>query len=307
MKPIFQKLLTYATIIGMAILGALNYVLFVFPNSFAPSGLNGLLTIIQYLFHFSMGYLSLLINIPLALLAWKFTNRRLAVRSLVYVVTFSLALLVFERMPLDRFAYDTENGTSTILGPMVAGIINGFFYSQVLRIGGTTGGMDFVAVLIHKRNPERDLMQVIFIINVFVAIISYFVYNYKVEPVILCILYSFLTSTVSDSVMRNGRSAIRFEIVTDDPKAISDEIIHQLGHSATLLHGTGMYSGQERNMLVCVVNRRQVAELQKIIKAHPGTFACMSQVGQVVGNFKHIRKDGKEENKLLDIAVDETV
>ena len=41
--------------------------------------------------------------------------------------------------------------------------------------------------------------------------------------------------------------------------------------------------------------------------AHPGTFACMSQVGQVVGNFKHIRKDGKEENKLLDIAVDETV
>lgn len=69
MKPIFQKLLTYATIIGMAILGALNYVLFVFPNSFAPSGLNGLLTIIQYLFHFSMGYLSLLINIPLAL--WR--------------------------------------------------------------------------------------------------------------------------------------------------------------------------------------------------------------------------------------------
>ena len=62
-----QAVIDYAAITGMAVLMALNYQIFILQNAFAPSGLNGLATMIQYMFHFSVGYFSLIINIPLAI------------------------------------------------------------------------------------------------------------------------------------------------------------------------------------------------------------------------------------------------
>ena len=129
----FKKSLTYLVICGVALLEAVNYQLFVFPNQFAPSGLNGICTMIQYLTGISVGYLSLLINIPLALWVYKSVSKPLAVRSMVYVVFFSVGLLVLERVDLSAFAYSTDNGTSKILGPLVAGIIMGFGYSILVR------------------------------------------------------------------------------------------------------------------------------------------------------------------------------
>ena len=67
-----RKVLTYLTVAAAALLGAVNYELFVFPNQFAPSGLNGICTMVQHLTGFSVGYLSLIINVPLALLVWRF-------------------------------------------------------------------------------------------------------------------------------------------------------------------------------------------------------------------------------------------
>ena len=122
----FKKSLTYLVICGIALLEAVNYQLFVFPNQFAPSGLNGICTMIQYLTGISVGYLSLLINIPLALWVYKSVSKPLAVRSMVYVVFFSVGLLVLERVDLSAFAYSTDNGTSKTLGPFMAGIIMGF-------------------------------------------------------------------------------------------------------------------------------------------------------------------------------------
>ena len=120
-----KKVLTYFVIIVIAIVCALNYQLFVFPNAFAPAGLNGICTMIQHVFGISVGYLSLIINIPLAVLVYFKVSKSLAVRSMVYVVTFSIALLVLDHVDLSRFHYATETGTSAILGPLVAGVIYG--------------------------------------------------------------------------------------------------------------------------------------------------------------------------------------
>lgn len=295
-----KKVLTYAVIIGIALVCALNYVLFVFPNNFAPSGLNGLCTMIQHIAGISVGYLSLIINIPLALLVYWKVSRPLALRSMVYVVTFSLALVALEHMDLSRFAYSTAS--STILGPLVAGIINGGCYSLLYKTSAYSGGTDFIASLIHKYNPEKSVIFLIMTLNVLVALMSYFVYDYKIEPVILCILYSFTSSTVSDRLTKNGRSAIRFEIITEHPNEISDAIIHRLHHSATLIPATGMYLGKETNILICVVNNTQVAAMADIVRSFPNTFAVVSQVGEVVGNFKHLKNNGEYEKELLDLG-----
>lgn len=293
-----KKVLTYTVIILVAAMGALNYELFVFPNQFAPAGLNGICTMIQYLGGISVGYLSLLINIPLAVAVFFKVSRSLALRSMVYVVVFSLLLVVFDHVDISHFAYSTPS--SAILGPLVAGIIHGTCFSLLVRASAYSGGTDFIASLIHKFKPHVNFFWTLFALNVTVAVISFFVYGYKIEPVLLCIIYSFTSSTVSDKLNKSGRSAVRFEIVTDDPQAISDAIIKRLHHSATLVPGKGMYHGKETNLLICVVNRTQAATLSAIVREHPGTFAVMSQVSEVMGNFKHIDNQGNVEVPLLD-------
>lgn len=295
-----KKVVTYLVIVLIAVITALNYELFIFPNNFAPAGLNGICTMIQHVFGISVGYLSLIINIPLALLVYVKVSKSLAIRSMVYVVAFSVALLVLDHVDLSRFAYETDTGTSAILGPLVGGVIFGNCYSWLLKASAYSGGTDFIAALIHKKNPNQSVIGMIFAMNVIVAVASYFVYDYQMEPVILCILYSFTSSTVSERNTKSGRSAIRFEIITEHASEISDAIITRLRHSATVVPARGMYSGKRTNIVICVVNKTQIAALNDIIREYPNTFAVMSSVSEVMGNFKHVTNDGKLEKQLLD-------
>ena len=298
---------TYFVIAFAAMLAALNYELFVFPNQFAPSGINGICTMIQYISGISVGYLSLVVNIPLAVLVFFKVSRPLAVRSMVYVMVFSLGLLVLDRVDLSAFAYATENGTSRILGPLTAGIIMGFLYSILIKASAYTGGTDFVAAIIHSKNPEKSVFGLSFAMNAMVAIASYFVYDYKMEPVLLCILYSFASSNMAERFLKNGRSAVRYEIVTNSPEALSKEIIEKLHHTATAFPAKGMYNGREVSIVMCVVNNTQVAALSGIVERYPHTFAIMSQVSQVMGNFRHFSKEGQEVVPVLDQGDGKTV
>ena len=204
-----RKGLTYLFIVGLALLNAMSYQLFIFSNRFAPAGINGICTIIQHICGINLGYLSLIINIPLAIWTMFKVGRSLASRSMLYVAAFSIFLIVLEQLDLSAFAYETANGTSKILGPLVAGLINGVVYAMLVRTSASSGGADFIAAIIHKDRPDLNFFIIVFTINVFVAGASYFVFDYQIEPVILCILYSFMSTMVSDKMMRSGRSAVR--------------------------------------------------------------------------------------------------
>ena len=295
-----KKAWTYLCIVAIAMICALNYNLFIFPNKFAPAGINGICTMIQYLTGINVGYMSLLINIPLAIWVYLKVSKPLAVRSMVYVAVFSVSLVVLEHVDLSAFAYSTANGTSTILGPLVGGIIYGFSYSLLVKASANSGGTDFVAAAIHKNRPDLNFFYILFALNAFVAITSYFVYDYKIEPVLLCIMYCFTSSTITDKLAKSGRSAVCFEIITDYPEEISGEIIAKLHHSCTLIPAKGMYSGRQTNMLVCVVNKTQVAALTQIVKKYPNTFAVMDLVSEVMGNFKRLDSQGHQQPELLD-------
>lgn len=302
-----KKAWTYLVIVMIAFAAAVNYELFVFPNQFAPSGVNGICTMIQYVSGVSVGYLSLLINVPLAIWTYIEVSKPMAIRSMLYVVTFSVALLILDHVDLSYFAYSTENGTSTILGPLVAGIIMGFIYSVLIKASAYTGGTDFVSAIIHHRHPEKTVFSLSFIINAMVAFCSFFVYNYKIEPVILCIIYSFASTTVGEHFMKSGRTAIRFEIVTDHPNEVAQEIIQKLHHSATIMKANGAYSGKDTYIVMCVVNKNQSAVLTRIIGKHPNTFGMMSPVNEVMGNFKKLSNDGKVVVSILDQGDGKTV
>ena len=295
-----KKAWTYLIIAAVAFVAAVNYELFIFPNQFAPAGINGICTMIQHMTGISLGYLSLIINVPLAIWCYIEVSKPIAARSMVYVIVFSVGLLILDHVDLTAFHYATENGTSKILGPLVAGVIQGYIYSILIKASAYTGGTDFISAIVHKRNPNKSVLGFSFTLNALVAISSYFVYGYQMEPVILCILYSFMSSTVGGRLQKSGREAICFEIITDYPQEISRDIIEKTGHSTTLIPARGMYSGKETNMLVCVVNKPQAATVIDICRSYPNTFTVMDPVGQVVGNFKNMSEKGREVVSVLD-------
>ena len=285
-----KQLFGFIVVVLMGTLMAVNYQIFILPNAFAPAGLNGIATMIQYKFHFSIGYMSLLINLPLCGAAFLVLNREYAVKTITFSLAFSIMMLVFNYRLIDLqpYIYITENGTSTILGPVTASVINGFIYGTVFRMNGSTGGTDVVAAMIHRRDPRANTLWLIFSINCLVAVSSYFVYGYRIEPVILCILYCFFTSFIGDRIIKGGKQGIRFEIITNHPNEISQEIIQKLKHSVTRMEAIGMFSGTPRTVLICVINRHQIVEMERILSGYPDVFAYMSTVRETIGNFKYI-------------------
>lgn len=289
---VLKKLFEYVLIVVLASASALSYELLIFPNNFAPAGFNGIATMIQHIFGINVGYLSLLFNIPLIIAVFFLVNKEFAVKTLVYIVTFSGMLIAFKlpSVDLDRFIYQTDNGTSTILGPLAAGIIGGGILGTILLLNCCSGGTDLVAVLVHKKNPSYNFVWVGFVLNSMVAVVSYFVYDYQLEPVILCILFSYFLSAMSDKMLKGSREAIKFEVITDSPDEISKEIIEKLGHSATMVKAEGCYSHDTKSMLWCVINKDQLAELKSILAKYPGSFASISNVSSTIGRFKTKRK-----------------
>lgn len=277
---------------------AVNYQLFVFPNSFAPAGVNGLLTMIQYVLGIKLSFASIVINIPLALVCFLLDNKTNALRSLTYSIAFSVFLALMENLDMSAFVYSTT--VSTFVGPAVAGLISGACGYVMHSLNGHLGGTEFIATLIHRKKPSFNFFSVIFALNVAVAAISYFVYDYKIEPVLMCILYCYFSTAVRDNMNRKYKSAVRCEIITDDPQKLCDEVIHKLHHSATIFPAKGAFTGRDKSVIVCIVNPSQVTELTRLVTQFPGSFVALSQVSNVIGNFKRLDSHGNRPVEVFD-------
>lgn len=293
-----KKVVSYLLVILLGLVLALNYQLFVFPNNFAPAGLNGIFTMIQYLFGFKLSNASILLNLPLYILVYFTVSKAFANRAMVFLLSFSGFLSLLDMVDLSAFVYSTT--ISTLLGPAVAGMISGFCGYYMHKMGTCMGGTEFIAKLIHKKKPSFNLFSIIFTLNVVVALASYFVYDFKIEPVLLCIIYSYFSSTVRDNMNRKNQSAVRCEVVTDRGEELGQKIIQTLHHSVTRMSGKGLYTGKEKDVLVCIINPSQLNELTKIVAAYPGSFVTVSQVNTVVGNFKRLDSHNKPEKEIFD-------
>lgn len=297
-----KKVVSYLFVILLGLVLALGYQLFVFPNDFAPAGLNGIFTMIQYLFGFKLSNASLILNIPLYILVYFKVSKPFANRAMVFLLSFSCFLSLLDLVDLSPFVYSTT--ISTLLGPAVGGMISGFCGYYMHLMGTCMGGTEYIAKLLHKKNPNFNFFSIIFGLNVIVACISYFVYDYKIEPVLLCIIYSYFSSSVRDNMNRKHQSAIRCEIVTEDGKTLGREIIERLHHSVTKIPGTGLYTGKEKDVLVCIVNPSQLNELTKIVNKYPGSFVTVSQVNTVMGKFARLDSHNNPEREIFDAGTD---
>ena len=281
----------------LAVLFAFNYELFIVKNHFAPAGVNGIATMIQYKFGFSIGYFSLIVNVPLCLFAFFCINRAFAIKTAVFSVVYSVAVLLLEFIDISRFQYDAQ-GVDTIYPVLIAGAVGGFVYGLAFRRNSSTGGADIIAKFVSKKDPSLNFFWINFAINAAIAVLSFFVYaepnaegilQYDFKPVCLCLLYCLLSGIVGNAIIKGSKSAYRFTVITSHADEIDAEILSKLKHSATRLSATGAYSNSSREMIVCVVNKRQLIEFKDILKNYDHTFAFVETVNETIGNFSKVK------------------
>ena len=148
-----------------------------------------------------------------------------------------------------------------------------------------------------KIKPNLNFFYVTFVLNALVALASYFVFYkeadgvrvYDYKPVCLCVIYAFVSSFTGNRIISGLKHACKFTIVTDQCDELEYEITHTLKHSATRLHGVGIYKHHDKEVLICIVNTHQVADFERIIKKYPNTFVYIESVDQTIGNFVKVK------------------
>lgn len=260
-----KKAFGYFAIAAIAFAAALNYILFVFPNQFAPAGVDGICTMIQDVLHINMGYLVFLVNLPLIVAAFIVLNREFALKSTIFIVAFSLSMVLLEALDLSAFSYHTTTGTSIVLAPVAAGTIRGLLYVVTLNLNGSAGGIDIISALIKHKKPHLDLMNIIFVINILIAVSSYFVYGHSMEPVICSIVYSFITSSVCSRMRSSKNETVKFEIITQNAEALCSDITHKLHQRATIISAQGAYSKESTQVVLCIVRKEKAPFVEELL------------------------------------------
>ena len=287
-----KNITAYLYIILSAVLLAFNYHIFIVTNHFAPAGLNGIATMIQYKTGFSISYMSLLINIPLSVLAYFLVQKEFAVKTLLFSVVYSFSFLLLQNSGLESIQYNAQ-GHDTIYPVILSGVISGFVYGTCFRNNASTGGTDIISRYINKVKPGTNFFIVTFLLNTVVAITSLFVYaenSVDYKPVALCITYCFISTFVGNQILKGSKTAYKFTIITTHPEEICRDITTILQHSATRISAVGAYTTEEKAVLLCVVNKHQLKDFENIIARYDGTFSFYELINETYGNFKYIKK-----------------
>lgn len=177
-----------------------------------------------------------------------------------------------------------------LLGAVAGGIFLGIALAVMLKQCGTSGGTSILASIINKKFRNLSVSMLTSAFDAIVVFVSIFVYwgdNFTsiIDPVLLALVSLFVTSKVCDAILQGFKTAYKFEIITSNPEELSQEIMQKLHRGVTCMAAEGMYSHKNKSMLICVIRKRQLAELQRIIRRYPDTFAYFTSTSEVYGRF----------------------
>lgn len=277
----------FAVVSGLIV--ALAYFFFQNSNGFAPGGVGGLATITYHLLDYKVSWaiLMLAFNVPIFILVSIFVNRKLGIYLIIYMAVQSFATELFSLLNWKPYCLANNGEDFEIVFACIAtGIVSGVGFSLMLRHFGASGGTYAISALIKKAKPATNISYVAFWMDSSVVCIAFFVYGMKITPVICTLLNLFIANVVVDHVLTGLKNGYKFEIITDKPEELSAELLEKLGRGVTEIRVVGMYSHAEKYMLVCIVRKKQVGEMMKIIQRYNGSFASFAKVNEVFGRFK---------------------
>ncbi len=249
---------------------------FAVPNSIAQSGFTGIAVIVNHLFSLPVGIVNLALNIPMLILMWIFLGRQLVARTLWVTVILSTALDVFGAiMP-------TYTGDK-LLASLFCGILEGAGLGLITITGATSGGTDIVARLIHKKWKFITIGKVVLVADAIVIISNMIVFR-SIESGLYAIITIFASTRLIDSMVYGTGNGKMLMIITEKPEEISKAIITSSHRGVSIVPVVGAYTGENKNMLICVARRHEIPGIIRTAKAiDHKTFIIVSEANEILG------------------------
>ena len=266
------------------------------PNDFTIGGISGIAILANKASggKIPQSLVLFVLNLPLVITSFFFVKKRFAVLSATNIGLQSLLLFLFEQA-FDDFRIQFGTGGEKIFAAIAAGLCIGVAVALAFKVGGSTGGADIAAVMIQKKFNASSIAWVIFMINCTIIGSSVFVfheylpsgkidYTATLLPIMMSTFESYIESRTNETVTHGYHSAVEFRIITQQPDIMANVLMKELSRGVTAMPAVGMYTKENRTMLVTVVSRRQVTTVRRIMKQiDPDSFAVMSKVSQVLG------------------------
>ena len=214
------------------------------------------------------------LNLPMFVIAWKVRGFSFIKRAILGEISLSVWLAI---QPVWNLA-----GNDLLLSALYGGVIQGVGIGLVFLGGGTTGGTDMMAAIIQKFLKHYSIAQIMQVIDAMVVLVGMYVFG--VHKALYAIIAVYLVTKVSDGLIEGLKFSKAAYIITGKPKEISDMIINDLDRGVTGINVRGMYSGQDKLMLFCVVNKKEIIMLkEKVDEIDPDAFVIVTDAREVHG------------------------
>lgn len=270
----------YLTILIGAVFMAISINLVYEPMGLVTGGVSGLAIVVKSLTEtimrggFPIWLFTALINIPLFIVAIILKGKKFIVPALFGTICYILALRI---IPIYQAQFD-----DFLLASIFGGVIGGIGIGLVFSSAASTGGTDLMATLLHDFKKHYTVPQILIVVDGVIILIGAMVFG--VGNALYALIAVFITAKVSDGMLEGLKFAKLAYIISDQYDKIADAIMNSLDRGVTNINVTGMYSNNEKNMLFCVVSKKEIVKIIEISqKIDPKSFVIVSDVREVMG------------------------
>lgn len=244
------------------------------PINLVTGGVSGLSIILNKLAHVPLWVTSFVINVilfvaGLKLLGWKYIRK----------TTFTTAMLSFALAIIPSM--NPFNG-DMIISAIFGGVCTGVGVGLIVRCGTSTGGTDTLAYLIRLKLKDRSVVEIMRILDGIVVIIG--IYFFGIKPAMYALITVYVVTWVSDGIVEGVNFSKQAFIISDKATDIANEIMEKLHRGVTEIDAKGMYTGNKKQVLFCVIRRKEITKFKEIIsKIDKNAFVILSDSKEVFG------------------------
>ena len=278
-----HQLIKYAMIVLGAMIYAIGFQFFMFPNSIVSGGITGISMILNHYTHWPVGMMVLVMNVPLFLIAWRHFGLDYLIGSLVGTAVSSVFV--------DLFALTGIVATDDpMLGCVIGGVIKGAGLGVIYYFGASTGGIDILAKMLRQKYQQINFGTILLLIDVVIVVAYAFVLQ-RYQSAMYSLIGMYVVSKVVDLALYGIDNSSLCYIVSDKSEELVREIISGAVHrGVTILDGQGAYSHQPKHVILCVIKRTQMGELRRLVRrVDEHAFFIVTDAKNVFGNgFENI-------------------
>ena len=268
-----------------ALIAAFALECFLVPNDIIDGGIVGISIILNHFFKYGLGVFIFLLNIPFVFLAFNKIGKKFVLQTIYAVIALSLGV--------NYFHHHDVITTQPILIIVFGGILLGIGVGLVLKNGGSMDGTEILSVVLSKKYGF-SVGEWIMAFNVLIYTAAGFVFG--IENAMYAVITYLIAYKVIDIVQVGFNTSKAVRIISNHTNEIGKELMETLELGVTYIKGTGAYSGNEKNMIYCVVSRLELNKLKEITKEiDKNAFIVIADVAETYGGT--IKKDKKKKKK----------